>query len=190
MPSDDLDTNALGQLMRAAQEGDSAAYAELLGAVTPRIRQIVQRQRGFVGQQEVEDLVQEVLLSLHQVRASYDSTRPFVPWLQAIVRNRLADGARRYSRTTRREVPLEDQDVTFPDLAPNPPMGDPVDVAKLRKAVHDLPAGQRQAIELLKLKELSLKEAAALTGSSESSLKVATHRAIANLRKALGEKHL
>ena len=46
------------------------------------------------------------------------------------------------------------------------------------------------AIELLKLKELSLKEAAALTGSSESSLKVATHRAIANLRKALGEKHL
>lgn len=190
MSSDDLDTNALGQLMRAAQEGDSAAYVELLGAVTPRIRQIVQRQRGFVGEEEVEDLVQEVLLSLHQVRASYDSTRPFVPWLQAIVRNRLADGARRYSRTTRREVPLEDEDVTFSELAPNPSMGDPSDVAILRKAVHDLPAGQRRAIELLKLKELSLKEAAALTGSSESSLKVATHRAIANLRKALGEKNL
>jgi RNA polymerase sigma-70 factor (ECF subfamily) len=44
---------------------------------------------------------------------------------------------------------------------------------------------QRQAVELLKLKEMSLKEAAAATGRSVAALKVATHRAIKNLRTIL-----
>jgi RNA polymerase sigma-70 factor (ECF subfamily) len=48
-----------------------------------------------------------------------------------------------------------------------------------------LPPGQRQAVELLKLRELSLKEASALTGMSIGALKVATHRAIASLRRTL-----
>jgi RNA polymerase sigma-70 factor, ECF subfamily len=52
----------------------------------------------------------------------------------------------------------------------------------------DLPPGQRQAIELLKLRELSLKEASAVSGASVGALKVAVHRGIAALRKALGAK--
>jgi RNA polymerase sigma factor (sigma-70 family) len=181
-------TNALGQLMQAAQQGDSDAYVELLRAVTPRIRQIVQHQRGFAGREEVEDLVQEILLSLHRVRASYDPSRPFIPWLLAIVRNRLADAARRYSRTASREVSMDESDVTFSDLPANVAISDPNDVDALRDAVRSLPEGQRRAIELLKLKELSLKEAASITGSSESALKVATHRALATLRRTLGAK--
>ncbi|HUF72668.1 MAG TPA: sigma-70 family RNA polymerase sigma factor [Gammaproteobacteria bacterium] len=172
--------------MRAAQHGDSTAYVELLRAVTPRIRQLIHHQRGFAGAEEVEDLVQEVLLSLHKVRASYDPSRPFAPWLQAIVRNRLADGARRYSRSAKREVSMDDEDVTFSEFAANSESEEPNDVAALHRAVRDLPEGQRRAIELLKLKELSLKEAAAITGASQSSLKVATHRALVNLRKTLG----
>jgi RNA polymerase sigma-70 factor, ECF subfamily len=49
----------------------------------------------------------------------------------------------------------------------------------------DLPAGQRTAIELLKLRELSLKEAANVSGMSVSALKVAAHRAIKSLRGSL-----
>jgi RNA polymerase sigma-70 factor (ECF subfamily) len=188
MSAQDPDTNPLGQLMRAAQQGDSTAYVELLRAVTPKIRQIVQRQRGFAGREEVEDIVQEILLSVHQVRATYDSSRPFIPWLLAIVRNRLADGARRFSRTVGREVPMDESDVTFWERPANLEDGEPDDADTLRKAVRALPEGQRRAIELLKLKELSLKEAASITGSSESALKVATHRALATLRKKLGEK--
>jgi RNA polymerase sigma-70 factor (ECF subfamily) len=58
-------------------------------------------------------------------------------------------------------------------------------VEALQDALRALPAGQRRAIELLKLQELSLKEAAARSGTSVGALKVATHRAIAALRKAL-----
>jgi RNA polymerase sigma-70 factor (ECF subfamily) len=49
----------------------------------------------------------------------------------------------------------------------------------------NLPTGQSQAIQLLKLKEMSLKEAAVLSGSSVAALKVATHRALHGLRKML-----
>jgi RNA polymerase sigma-70 factor (ECF subfamily) len=147
---------------------------------------MAQRHRGFVSRDVVEDIVQEVLLSVHQARASYDPSRPFIPWLIAIVRNRLADGARRYARTERREVLMEPAEVTFTELEANSDIEESDEASSLHEAVRALPEGQRRAIELLKLKELSLKEASAITGSSESALKVATHRAISALRKKLG----
>ena len=58
----------------------------------------------------------------------------------------------------------------------------------LAAAVENLPRLQRQAIRLLKLEERSLKEAAALSGITVGSLKVATHRAIKSLRKILGNR--
>lgn len=186
--SDVTPRDPLGQLLHAAQQGDAAAYTELLRLVTPRIRQIVRRQRGFAGSAETEDLVQDVLLSLHAVRATYDPARPFVPWLLAIVRNRLADGARRYGRAARREVRVDENDVTFPEPEANLDVEALADAAALRDAVRALPEGQRQAIELLKLEELSLKEAAAVTGTSTGALKVATHRALATLRRTLRVK--
>jgi RNA polymerase sigma factor (sigma-70 family) len=184
LPTDDQ----LGRLMQAAQAGDAAAYVRLLHDLTPRIRRVIARQRGFVGAEEVEDRLQDVLLSLHAVRATYDPSRPFMPWVLAIVRNRLVDGARRYARTSGREVHIEDTDVTFLEPATNLNQEGPGDVEALRRAMGTLPDGQRQAIELLKLQELSLKEAAAVSGSTVGALKVATHRAMVALRKALGAK--
>ncbi|RPI60423.1 MAG: sigma-70 family RNA polymerase sigma factor, partial [Lysobacterales bacterium] len=172
MNNRDSPIDALGDLMRAAQQGDRGAYVELLRAITPRIRQLVRRQRGFAGVAEVEDLVQDVLLSVHTVRATYDPSRPFVPWLLAIVRNRLVDGARRYGRIARREVLVDDLDVTFFASETNDDSVEVGDASALHAAVRVLPEGQRQAIELLKLKELSLKEAAELSGTSVGALKV------------------
>jgi RNA polymerase sigma factor (sigma-70 family) len=172
-------------LMHAAQRGDATAYHQLLCTVTPRIRRIIARQRAFARAEDVEDLVQDVLLSLHAVRATYDPSRPFLPWLLAIVRNRLADGARRHRRTAAREVLIDDADVTFAAPATNSTQEVSEGLEALDHALQALPAGQRQAIELLKLQELSLKEAAAASGATIGALKVATHRAIAALRKAL-----
>lgn len=178
--------------MQAVQAGDADAYLDLLRTITPRIRQIITHQRGFAGTEVVEDLVQDVLLSLHAVRATYDPQRPFMPWLLAILRNRLVDGARRHGRTATHEMRVEDLDVTFWKTGTNPVQETGRDVEVLHRAIQSLPAGQRQAIELLKLQELSLKEASAATGQSVGALKVATHRAMAALRKALagiGDQH-
>ena len=184
--SEDTADDLLRHLMRAAQDGDADAYQALLTTVTPRLRRVIRRRRAFLDAQDVEDLVQDVLLSVHAVRHTYDPDRPFVPWLLAIVRNRLADAARRYGRQKGHELAVENLDVTFADLAANNQDEGAGDEELLVQAIRQLPQSQRQAIELLKLQEMSLKEAAAHTGTSVSALKVATHRAMASLRRALG----
>lgn len=177
--------------MEAAQAGDADAYLMLLREISPRVRQVVWRRCGLRAPDAIDDLVQDVLLSVHVARASYDSRRPFFPWLLAIVRNRVADGARRYARHAAHEVRVEDLDVTFADLAANSPSEPVGDIRALRSVVQALPQRQRDAIELLKLREFSLKEGAAATGMSVGALKVATHRAMAALRRMLaaGETH-
>jgi RNA polymerase sigma-70 factor (ECF subfamily) len=103
----------------------------------------------------------------------------------AIARNRLVDGARRYGRRVAHEVQVEDYPVTFSDDGANIESDGYRDPDALRRAIQDLPSGQRAAIEMLKLREMSLKEAAAASGVSISALKVSVHRAVAALRKAL-----
>jgi hypothetical protein len=62
----------LARLMQAAQDGDGSAYSTLLKEITPWLRQMVRYQRRFLQPQDIEDLVQDTLLSLHAVRATYD----------------------------------------------------------------------------------------------------------------------
>jgi RNA polymerase sigma factor (sigma-70 family) len=175
-------------LMQAAQAGDARAYVQLLQEIAPRLRRIVHGQRRFLKIEDIEDLVQDVLLSLHAVRATYDPQRPFMPWLLAIARNRLADGARRYARRAAREVQVENLPVTFSDDGTNTEREVYRDPQALRQAIQGLPRGQRAAIEMLKLREMSLKEAATASGISIGALKVSVHRALVSLRKALGNE--
>src|SRR5262245_55670278 len=177
--------NHFAELMQAAQAGDILAYARLLEEITPRIRQIVRGQRRFLQAEDIEDLVQDILLSVHAVRATYDPQRPFMPWLVAISRNRLADVARRYARSAAHEIHVENMAVTFADNPANTTVDSYGELEELKEAIAALPPMQRHAIEMLKLGELSLKETAAATNTSVGALKVATHRAMAALRKML-----
>lgn len=175
----------LGALMSLAQAGDVSAYDRLLRQCADLVRRTVKRRFPFLAEPDAEDLVQDILLSLHTVRATYDKSRPFIPWLMAIARNRAADMARRYTRRSAREVAVEKYPETFDEAQAN--IGDEVygDPEALRQALSKLPEGQRTAIELLKLREMSLKEASQASGMSVSALKVATHRATQALRLTL-----
>jgi RNA polymerase sigma-70 factor (ECF subfamily) len=175
----------LSHLMRCAQGGQSSAYAELLTEITPLLRREIRRRQYYPQPQDVEDLVQDVLLSLHVVRATYDPARPFLPWLMAIAHNRVVDGVRRRVRRNANEVTVDELPETFAEDGTNrldTGYGDP---EALRQAVQRLPQGQRRAIELVKMREMSLKEASAASGMSIPALKVAVHRGIGALRKAL-----
>jgi len=95
MTDPDTTDRRVAGLMQAAQAGSAEAYVQLLHEITPRIRRIVRRRHGRgSGTEDVEDLVQDILLSVHAVRATYDPQRPFMPWLIAITRNRVhGDGS-------------------------------------------------------------------------------------------------
>lgn len=178
----------LGELMRAAQNGDGIAYERLLRRLAPALRRIVRGKRHFLQPADVEDIVQEILLSLHSVRSSYDPGRPFVPWLMAIVHNRMADAARRYVRRAENDASDGELPETFlPDDAKDSE-GRLIDADTLAHALGALPAGQRRAVEMLKIREMSLRDAALASGSSVAALKVAVHRAMQSLRKALRDK--
>ena len=174
--------------MRRAQDGDAVAYERVLAGTLPYLRRIVRRRCAGLPAQDVEDIVQEVLVSVHSARATYDPERPFLPWVTAIARNRIVDAARRRVRRAAHEVAVERLDETFSAPDANMSVNAYGDPEALRRAIRKLPHGQRLAVEMLKLREMSLKEAAAATSMSVGALKVAVHRAIKSLRATLSSE--
>ena len=168
-------------LMARAQEGDRAAYHRLLLEITPYLRSLAARRHRDPS--DLEDSVQDVLLTVHSIRQTYDPTRPFAPWLVAIANRRFIDRLRRQGRARNREIPLTAEHETFCESAAN--LDERPNGRGLEGMVNNLPPAQQTAVRLLKLKELSLKEAAAVSGMSITSLKVNTHRALKSLRKML-----
>jgi RNA polymerase sigma-70 factor (ECF subfamily) len=170
------------KLMALAQDGDREAYRRLLEGVTPHLRSLAKR--CFREAADVEDVVQDVLLTIHVVRHAYDPRRPFGPWLVTIANRRIIDRLRHDTRRRAHDVALSTNHETFADPATNLHQ-DTLDEADLAHAIERLPPDQRQTITMLKLNEMSLKEAAAASGRSIPSLKVATHRAIKSLRRLI-----
>ena len=180
------DDQEWARLMARSQDGDGSAYRRLLCEITPYLRSVARRHHR--DSRDVEDSVQDILLTVHTIRHTYDPRRPFKPWLVAIARRRVIDRLRSQGRTRRRETELLDAHETFPAAETNPYEAES-DGKMLRKAIESLPPGQRQAVTLVKIKEMSLKDAAAASGMSIASLKVSTHRALNNLRKILAGKN-
>jgi RNA polymerase sigma-70 factor (ECF subfamily) len=152
----------------------------------PFIRAVVSRQhRG----DRIEDIVQDVLLTVHRVRHTYDPARPFDAWLATIARRRSVDAIRRRGRILAVETKDDIAYETFADPGANKELDRTVRTSGLGEAIASLPESQREAIELLKVRDLSLREASQVSGKSIAALKVNVHRAIKSLRERLkGER--
>jgi RNA polymerase sigma-70 factor (ECF subfamily) len=179
------DASDWSHLMGRAQQGDRDAYRRLLTEITPYLRALARR--NGVMPAEVEDAVQDILLTVHTIRHTYDPSRPIGPWLVTIARRRIVDRLRGRQRRAAVEAPFEKSHETF--ATPEANLYEPsLESGGLRQAIERLPAGQRRAIILLKLREMSLKEAARESGMTATSLKVAAHRGLKALRKLLGRR--
>lgn len=171
-------------LMARAQDGDNVAYLRLLQEITPYLRSLVRR--WHKDHWDIEDTVQDILLTLHSIRHTYDPSRPFGPWLVGIANRRAIDRLRRRGRQALREAPLTAEHEATAATGDN--RDDILEKHHLTAALDGLPPVQRTAVDLLKLKEMSLKEASEATGLSIASLKMATHRALLNLRALLSDR--
>ena len=140
--------------MAAAQAGDGTAYARLLRAVVPFLRMVIRRQH--MPADQVDDIVQDALLSIHRVRHTYDPSRPLMPWLAAIAQRRALDGRRRRVRVETFEVAAPELLETFPDLSANNQVEVNDEHNWLRRSVKNLTPKQRVAVELVKLRGLSV----------------------------------
>ena len=171
-----------GVMMAAAQAGDGAQYHKLLDEVLPVLRGIVHARMRDHG--AAEDVVQNTLLSIHRARHTYRPERPFGPWMRAIARNAMIDSFRSTGRRREREVGVEAIELLA--SGETEPLGESGELSPvLREAMANLPQNQRDAVELIQLRGLSVAEAAARVGVSAGALKVRAHRGYRALRKAL-----
>lgn len=172
------DEAQLRALLLKGLDGDEAAHRAFLTEAAAVLRAYFRnRMRGRP--EDAEDLVQETLVALHTRRASYDPSYPLTAWLYAIARYRLIDHLRRAKH--RNHASLDGVDV---------PAADPdYDASDARRDVttllEQLPEKQRTSIRLVKLEEKSVREAAALTGYSESDIKVSIHRGLKALMRLM-----
>lgn len=177
-------TQHWSQLMARAQVGDRRAYESLLREVMPYIRVIAGR--WLQSPDCVENVVQDVLLAVHRARHAYDSARPFRPWLAAIIRCRSIDALRKHRRWT--SVQNDASSIVCENFEDRAALRFEEAYAiadHLSKAIANLSAPQREAIEFIRLREMSLAEASKLTGRSIAALKVSVHRATKALQKQL-----
>lgn len=168
-------------LMHKAQAGDQRAYRCLLGSVLPAIRMMVRRR--VYDEALADDVVQEVLMTLHRVRHTYDPARPIMPWIAAIVSARAIDGLRRQGRIQRRE--LWDETVLAMELDPDAQrrMEEFATGDEVGRLLDLLPERQRQAVDMVKLQQMSLDQAAHASSQSVPAIKSLLHRAFARLRQ-------
>lgn len=182
----DLDRRLMAA-MAAAQRGERSAYEALLRDCVPIIRRMA-RGRGASGDQ-LDDIVQDVLITLHGARQAYDPDRSFLAWLTVITQRRTVDLLRSHGRRAARET--HDDLVYETHAAPDDPAREAErreEAARLRATIATLPAGQRTAIEAIALNENSLEDASKSTGRTKTALKVNLHRAIATLRTRMGAR--
>jgi RNA polymerase sigma-70 factor, ECF subfamily len=167
-------------LMAASQRGNGEAYQTLLQSLGVVVSLYVRRRVGEV--HWVDDVVQEVLTSIHRSRHTWNPARPFAPWLYAVMNNRLIDAIRRHKRTARWEEPM---DAVPPVVWASAPDAGAIARSDLSQAMRSLTPAQRLVIERLRLDEVSVKDVARETGMSESNVKVTAHRGYATLKRLL-----
>lgn len=171
---------AMRRLMQAAQEGNRLAYDTLLRECLPIIRRMARR--NGIADELLEDVVQEVLLTVHQARHTYDPSRSFTVWVSMIAQRRSADVLRRQYRRMGKEIYSPTEYEAYPEQSAGGSEDSLEEHARVQRAIASLPDAQRDAVERLGLKEQTLKEASLQTGRTTTALKVNFHRALKVLR--------
>jgi RNA polymerase sigma-70 factor (ECF subfamily) len=163
----------LRQLLMRGLAGDAPAYHGFLQELSAHLRAFLRKRLARLPD-EVEDLVQESLLAIHNQRHTYDAGQPLTAWVHAIAKYKLIDLLRRRARRDLLTDPLDDE---F-DLASSVATEAAEAHRDLHKLLEQLPDRQRLPIIHMKLEGLSAAEAAQVTGMSESAVKVGVHRGL------------
>ena len=174
----------LHALWTASSAGDSASYERVLSLIAGYLRTFF-RKRLVAYPSDVEDLVQETLMAIHQKRHTYETDQPLTTWVYAIARYKWVDLLRAHGR----QHALHDDIDDWADTLTVNSEEDARDAHRdLDTVLADLPLRQREAIEHTRLQGLSIIETTQLTGQSEASVKVNIHRGLKTLMAKWGSR--
>ena len=173
-------TDSFEVLMRQSQNGDQRAYASLLKQTSLFLHTFIANRLRFTN--EVDDLLQEILISIHKARHTYDSNRPYKPWVYAIAKFRLQDYLRaHYSDQLRHAIDFDDLEESLQESVTETA----ISFESISGEILRLPEKQAAILQLMHQEGYTAKEVAKKMGMNESAVKVAAHRAYKLLRKKL-----
>ncbi|MBI3546309.1 MAG: sigma-70 family RNA polymerase sigma factor [Gammaproteobacteria bacterium] len=167
-------------LMQQALQGDQRAYTDLLQATVRLLRPYLAKRLSFTA--ETDDLMQEILISIHKARHTYNSARPYKPWVYAIARFRLQDYLRvHYADRLHHALALSEVENYFPqDVTPVV-----FSYESISGEIAKLPPKQAAILKMMHHEGATAKETAQKIGMQVSAVKVAAHRAYKILRAKL-----
>lgn len=175
----------LKQLFLLSLQGETRSYEEFLQRVSLLLRGYLMKTMNprLRSQEQVEDLVQEVLISIHKKRDLYDVNQPLLPWIYAIARYRLIDSLRMERRRPECVEWIEKFDAV--SVVTSPILREELDGEEL---LEGLSTKQREILRLAKVEEVPLNEIAVKMDMSLSAVKVSVHRSLKFIQKRLGGK--
>lgn len=169
------------EAMRAERRGNAAAYETLLREIAELLRRLIKHQlaQSGLGADHAEDLVQEVLISLHTKRHTWDSDRPFLPWLYAMTRYKLIDAARGRKREALYRIDLSFEEMSeIIDASTNSYDDTVVD---MERHLSNLPRSQRAVVRSLAIDGATVRATAKQLNTSEGVVRMTFHRALRQL---------
>lgn len=175
----------LRALMMASLEGDGVAHRTLLDRLSLRLRAYYKSRLARIGRSatEAEDLTQEALMAIHTQRHAYHPDEPLTPWVYAIARYKLIDHLRQ-TRSSMADVPIENAG----EVLAREDHVSAESALDLDRLLGRLPSKVQHAIRCVKLDGLSVAEAAARLGMSESAIKINVHRGLKALAASIAQE--
>ncbi|MBU6140777.1 MAG: sigma-70 family RNA polymerase sigma factor [Proteobacteria bacterium] len=165
----------LRDLIRAGLAGDKTAYAKFLTEIAPLLRLVIAKK---ITSADVDDVLQEVLISIHKARHTYDGERPIMPWLMAIARFRITDHLRKYYAQMRHKaVDIDELENLLEDVTEVAADSESID-----ELLENLDAKHKKILTMMHVEGFTAREVGAKIGMNESAVKVAAHRAIKKIR--------
>lgn len=170
----------LAALMQRSLNGDTQAYAALLKETARLLRPYLSKR--IYASTEVDDVLQEILISIHKARHTYDGVRPYKPWMYAIAKYRLQDHLRaHYADQLHDAEDLSELEEILPDDVTETGFS----YESISGEVEKLPEKQATILRLMHQEGYTSKEVAEKMGMNESAVKVSAHRAYKILRERL-----
>lgn len=173
----------LTALFRAGMTGDAASYGRFLQMFSQFLRPLIARRLPAA---DVEDVLQEILISVHKARHTHDGERPLMPWLLAIMQFRVNDHLRRVYVRTEHETDAGELPDAIPDPSADVTRGDAVSES-IDELLKDVPEREKRILTLMYVEGYTAREAGGRLKMKESAVKVAGHRALKKIRERLGK---
>lgn len=168
-----------------AQSGDKNAYALLLRDIIPYIKIVLSP--SLANPDWVDDITQEVLISVHKSLKTYAPSKSFKPWLNAIISFRKADFLRsHYAQKKKIEESAAAQgDVQENDNVTKLPYAG--ELKDIEAALDALPEKQRAVFTKVRIEGYTVSDVAQEMDMSVSAVKVSVHRTAKKLQDILSE---